>query len=112
MRTPPPALLLLAPSASARADESRFNLSSRTFTAGDANPAVYTCDDADRSPPLAFSGILVGTCGLGTDLVTFDRRFDAIAEPNKAAILSAADGHIITHRVDRNLGSSALDSSF
>ena len=35
----------------------RLTLESPAFTAGGEIPAEYTCDGADRSPPLAWSGV-------------------------------------------------------
>ena len=38
-----------------------FTLTSRAFTEGEAIPPVYTCDDKDCSPPLAWTDPPGGT---------------------------------------------------
>ncbi len=49
-------LLLAATAPPSRAQQS-LKLSSTAFTAEGDIPAPYTCDGADRSPPLAWSGV-------------------------------------------------------
>jgi Raf kinase inhibitor-like YbhB/YbcL family protein len=41
-----------------------LSLTSSAFAEGDAIPAVYTCEGNDVSPPLAWSGVPVGTKSL------------------------------------------------
>jgi Raf kinase inhibitor-like YbhB/YbcL family protein len=45
----------------APAAPSTFRLTSAAFAAGAAIPPAYTCDGADRSPPLRWTGIPPGT---------------------------------------------------
>ncbi len=41
-----------------------FAIASGAFAAGAEIPAVFTCDDADHSPPLSWQGVPVGTASL------------------------------------------------
>jgi len=43
------------------ADATSLTLSSSVLAQGEELPGVYTCDGADRSPPLAWSGVPAGT---------------------------------------------------
>lgn len=49
--------LLLASYARAKESEGRMQISSPSFTHQGSIPAKYTCEGADTSPPLAFSGV-------------------------------------------------------
>jgi Raf kinase inhibitor-like YbhB/YbcL family protein len=51
-----PSLLVLS-QARANAPEARMQITSSSFTHQGSIPAKYTCEGADTSPPLAFSGV-------------------------------------------------------
>ena len=54
-----------SPAASPSAAAARpFRLTSSAFAAGDAIPREFSCDGANVSPPLAWSGVPVGTAAL------------------------------------------------
>ncbi len=66
--TPGPSLAAATPTARASARASAatepFRLSAAAFVAGGAIPRAYTCDGADESPALAWSGAPAGTAAL------------------------------------------------
>jgi Raf kinase inhibitor-like YbhB/YbcL family protein len=65
--TPTLALISPAPTATASATPAppaAFRLASPAFAAGGAIPSAYTCDGADVSPALAWTGVPAGTTAL------------------------------------------------
>jgi len=56
--------LVCGASASSAAKESAMRMSSSAFAANAAIPSQFTCEGADRSPPLAFAEIPAGTKSL------------------------------------------------
>ncbi len=76
-----------------------FSLTSSAFRASDAVPREFTCDGANVSPPLAWTGVPAGT----TALVLLVDDPDAGAFVHWIVLdLSGADGHLA-----RGIGGSA-----
>jgi len=56
--------VLVGPSIAQGADAMSLTLTSSVFGPGEEIPTLYSCDAADHSPPLAWSGIPAGTKAL------------------------------------------------
>src|SRR5438067_10718674 len=66
-----------------------FALTSTAFTDGTAIPAKYTCDEADVSPPLAWSGAPPGTVSFA--LIVDDPDAPARSEEHTSELQSRFD---------------------